>query len=69
MEHGTYICSGSEAVSYLRLIDFVYHPTLGLRVMKKKKNLVGGAGAVLREEGHVAPVRLQRLRRGRFQLA
>jgi len=30
------MCSGSEAGSYLRLIDFVYHSTLGLRVMKKK---------------------------------
>jgi len=29
--------SGSEAGSYLRLIDFVYHSTLGLRVIKKKK--------------------------------
>ena len=28
---------GSEAGSYLRLIDFVDHSTLGLRVMKKKK--------------------------------
>jgi len=24
----------------LRLIDFVYHPTLGLRVIKKKKHRV-----------------------------
>ena len=31
------MCSGSEAGSYLRLIDFVYHSTLGLRVIKKKK--------------------------------
>ena len=30
-------CSGSEADRYLRLIDFVYHPTLGLRVIHKKK--------------------------------
>jgi len=30
--------SGSEAGSYSRLIDFVYHSTLGLRVIKKKKN-------------------------------
>ena len=29
------MCSGSEAGSYLRLIDFVYHSTLGLRVIKK----------------------------------
>ena len=31
------MCSGSEAGSYLRLIDFVYHSTLGLRIIKKKK--------------------------------
>ena len=29
--------SGSEAGSYLRIIDFVYHSTLGLRVIRKKK--------------------------------
>ena len=32
----TEMCTGSEAGSYLRLIDFVYHSTLGLRVIKKK---------------------------------
>ena len=37
----------SEGCSYLRLIDFVYHSTLGLRVIKKKK--VDGAG--LRAQG------------------
>jgi len=31
------MCSGSEAGSYVRLIDFVYHSTLGVRVIKKKK--------------------------------
>jgi len=31
------MCSGSGAGSYLRLIDFLYHSTLGLRVIKKKK--------------------------------
>ena len=31
------MCSGSEAGSYLRLIDYVYHSTLGLRVLNKKK--------------------------------
>jgi len=31
------MCSGSEAGSYLRLIDFVYLSTLGLRGIKKKK--------------------------------
>jgi len=30
------MCNGSETGSYLRLIDFVYHSTLGLRVIKKK---------------------------------
>jgi len=33
----TEMCSGSEAGSYLRPIDFVYHSTLGLKVIKKKK--------------------------------
>ena len=32
--HGT----GSEAGSYLRLIDFVSHSTLGFRVIKKKRS-------------------------------
>ena len=31
------ICSGFDAGSYLRLINFVYHLSLGLRVIKKKK--------------------------------
>ena len=31
------MCSVSEAGSYLRLIDLVYHSTLGLRVIKKRK--------------------------------
>ena len=30
------MCSGSEAGSYLRLIDLVYHSTLGLGVIKKR---------------------------------
>jgi len=37
----TEMCSGSEAGSYLRLINFAYHSTLGLRVIKKKKNRSG----------------------------
>ena len=36
------LCSGSEAGSYSRLIDFVYHSTLGLRVIKKKKKDADG---------------------------
>jgi hypothetical protein len=30
------MCSGPEAGSCSRLIDFVYHPTLGLKVITKK---------------------------------
>ena len=46
------MCSGSEAGSYLRLIDFVYHSTLGVRVIKKKKGgrageAQGGDGTLL----------------------
>jgi len=33
------MCSGSEAGSHLRLIDFVYHSTLGLSVINKKKKM------------------------------
>jgi len=39
------MCSGSEEGSYVRLIDFVYHSTLGLRVIKKKRGFrVSGFG-------------------------
>ena len=31
----TKMCGGSDASSYLRLTDFVYHSSLGLRVIKK----------------------------------
>ena len=44
----TEMCSVSEAGSYLRLIDFVYHSTLGLGVIKKTKGRTGeseGGGA------------------------
>jgi len=34
--HFTEMYSGSEVGSYLRIIDFVYHSTLGLRIIKKK---------------------------------
>ena len=30
-------CSGSEEGSYFRLIDFVYHSTLDLRVIKRRE--------------------------------
>ena len=35
----TAMCSGSEAGSYLRLIDFVYHSTQDLRVIQKRRRL------------------------------
>jgi len=35
----TKMCSGSEEGSYLRLTDFVYHSTVGLRVIKKKRSV------------------------------
>ena len=35
----TEMCADSEEGSHLRLIDFVYHSTLGLRVTKKKKEV------------------------------
>jgi hypothetical protein len=35
------MCSGSEAGSYLRLKDFVYDSTLGLRVIKRKQKSCG----------------------------
>ena len=38
--YSTEMCRGSEAGSYLRLGDFVYHSTLGLRVILKKKKLL-----------------------------
>ena len=40
------MCSSSEAGSYSRLIDFVYHSTLSLRVIKKRRRMckVQGAG-------------------------
>ena len=40
------MCSGSEAGSYLRLTDFVYHSTLGLRVIKKKKEDPSGVATL-----------------------
>jgi len=36
----TEMCSGSEAGSHLRLIEFVYHSVLGLGVIKKKSEMI-----------------------------
>ena len=55
----TEMCSGSEAGSHLRLIDVVYHSTLGLRVIKKKKKAGGQVGGVAH---FLAGVLLQALR-------
>jgi len=33
------MCSGSKEGSYLLLTDFLYHSTLGVRVIEKKKDL------------------------------
>ena len=43
------MCSGTEAGSYLRLVEFVYHSTLGLRVIKKKKKKIEGPSQYQRE--------------------
>ena len=40
------MCSGPETGSYSKLIAFVYHSTLGLRVVKKKND---GRGLALFE--------------------
>ena len=37
----TDMCSGSEEGSYVRLIDCVFHSTLGLTVIKKKQRVQG----------------------------
>jgi len=39
-----HLSSGSEADSNLRFIDFVYHSTLRLRVIKKKEDTCEGLG-------------------------
>ena len=51
---GFEMCSGSEAGSYLRLIDFVYHSTLGLGVIKRGLGFSmedGGFGVEDRDPG------------------
>ena len=47
----TEICSGSEAGSYLRLIDFVYHSTLGLRVIMERRGITRGCYACRKKRG------------------
>ena len=43
----TEMCSGSEAGSHLRFIDYVYHSTLGLRVMKKRREKIFASGLAI----------------------
>ena len=53
-DYFTEMCSGSEAGSNLRLIDFVYHSTLGLRATQKRRPCPIGLrveGKGLRVEG------------------
>jgi len=48
------MCSGSEAGSHLRLIDFVYHSTLGVRVIKKRRGMSLGEAEEAGDETLVA---------------
>jgi len=48
----------SEAGSYLRLIDFVYHSTLGLRAIQKKVSGVGGGRTWVSSSSRAAPTSL-----------
>ena len=50
----TEMCSGSEAGSYVRPIDFVCHSILGLRVMKKRREDASSKGNDLKN-GIVVP--------------
>jgi len=47
------VCSGSEAGSYFRPIDFVYYSTLGLRVIKRERDLRGVLAGDLDRNPHV----------------
>ena len=38
------VVPGSEEGSYVRLIDFVYHSTLCLRVIKRRESAAGAIG-------------------------
>jgi len=53
---------GSEAGSYLRLIDFVCHSTLGLRVINEKKEDQPSASV----KSHQGAVQVSRLREREF---
>ena len=63
---GAEMCSGSEAGSYVRLVDFVYHSKLGLSVIKKKKktceDTCGPSSIAQLQVGHVIVYRCARAR-------
>ena len=52
-----YAPGGSEAGSYLRLIDFVYHSTLGLRVIKKREETLAPGWGLVPTVGRMAPTK------------
>ena len=58
-EECTEMCSGSVAGSHLKLIYFVYHSTLGLRVLKKKKMKNAGEGSVTDDDDRDGEARVQ----------
>jgi len=60
--HLAEMCSGSEAGSYLRLIDFVYHSTLGLRVIKTREE--GTGRRALQPRARAAPCSSPRCAQG-----
>jgi len=57
------MCSGSEAGSYSRLIDLVYHSALGWREMKKKKKKLAIEKATTRvDNAHLLHASFQTIR-------
>ena len=56
----TEMCSGSEAGSYLRLIDFVYLSTLGLRVIKRRRRATRKPRSTDRSSTFACRARFQR---------
>ena len=47
----TEMCSASKAGSYLRLIDFEFYSTIGLRVIQKKSRRIGNESGMIELEG------------------
>ena len=55
------MCSGSEAGTYSRLTDVVYHSTLGLGVIKKRRRLMCDLERGVERMGGVFEERLARM--------